>query len=178
MSRIGKSKIEIPSNVQVTFADRNLKVAGPKGELNKYIRDEIEIVIDSGEVNINPVKSTRLANNLWGTYASLAKGMILGVTEGYTKILEVNGVGFKAEMVGNKLSLKLGFSHTIEKEIPQGLEVSAKDNKITISGFDKEKVGQFAADVRALKKPEPYKGKGIKYENEFVRRKQGKKAGE
>lgn len=176
MSRIGSEKIIIPTGVDVSFDGRTLNVKGPKGELNRIVRDEISVNIEGGEIIVTPVTKTKIAQSLWGTYASHAKNMVLGVTEGYTKVLEVHGVGYRVEMNGNKLVLKVGFSHPVEKDVPQGLEVSVKDNIITIHGFDKEAVGEFAAKVRAVRKPEPYKGKGVRYQGEEVRRKQGKKS--
>lgn len=175
MSRIGKEKITIPVGVDVSFEGRALHIKGPKGEMNRTIPDEISVNIEKGILAVEPVAKTKIAQSLWGTYASHAKNMVYGVTEGYTKVLEVHGIGYRSEMAGNKLVLKVGFSHAVEKEVPQGLEVTVKDNLITIHGFDKELVGEFAAKVRLVRKPEPYKGKGIRYQGEIVRRKQGKK---
>lgn len=175
MSRIGKQAIAIPSGVAVSFDGVTVTVRGPKGELKRSIRDEIAVAVADGMVTVNPQAETRLARSLWGTYASHLKNMIVGVTDGYKKELEVVGVGYKAEMQGNQLQLRVGFSHPVLVNVPEGLQVSTKSNMITIEGFDKELVGKFAAEVRAIRKPEPYKGKGIKYSDEVVRRKQGKK---
>lgn len=175
MSRIGKQPITIPQGVEVAFAGNMLTVKGPKGENTRKIRDEVKVVIENGEVSLTPNAKTRLAQSLWGTYASHVQNMIAGVTEGYTKALEVNGVGYRAEMQGSQLQLRVGFSHPVLVSVPTSLEVSVKDNVITVSGFNKEEVGQFAAEIRRIRKPEPYKGKGIKYVDEVIRRKQGKK---
>jgi len=176
MSRIGKQTILIPSGVQVSFDAGVLSIKGPKGELKRQILDEITPVIENNSITFKPVAKTRLANSLWGTYASHTKNMITGVTEGYKKELEVHGVGYRAGMQGQQLELRVGFSHNVFIDVPTGLQVNLKYNTITIEGFDKELVGAIAAKVRQVKKPEPYKGKVIRYVGEFVRRKQGKKS--
>ena len=176
MSRIGAQKIAIPESVQVAFQDSVLTVKGPKGELTRVVRDEIAVQIADSVVTIEKKAKTRLANKLWGTYAAHAKNMIVGVTEGYKKELEVRGIGYRVEMKGKQLVLHVGFSHPVEFDVPEGLQVSVEDVTITIEGFDKEQVGQFAAQVRRVKKPDPYKDKGVRYVGEVVRRKQGKKA--
>ena len=176
MSRIGKQSLSLPDGVAVALSDGVLTVTGPKGVLSRPVRDEIEFSVASDSVSLRPVSSSRLARNLWGTYASHMRNMVLGVTEGYRKQLEVHGVGYRAEMKGGALELRVGFSHPVLLSIPEGLEVEVKDAVITVSGMDKEAVGQFAAEVRRVRKPEPYKGKGIRYVGEVVRRKQGKKA--
>ena len=176
MSRIGLQKITIPDGVQVSFQDSILTVKGPKGELARKVRDEISFTITEKEITVEKKAKTRLANGLWGTYASHAKNMIAGVTEGYKKELEVRGIGYRVEMKGTQLVLHVGFSHPVVFDVPEGLQVGVQDVTITIEGFDKEKVGQFAAQVRRVKKPDPYKDKGVRYVGEVVRRKQGKKA--
>lgn len=176
MSRIGSQKIAIPSGVQVTFQEGDLKVKGPKGELSRKVRDEIAFNINDKEITVEKKAKTRLANKLWGTYASHAKNMVIGVTEGYKKELEVRGIGYRTEMKGSQLVLHVGFSHPVVFDVPEGLQVSVNDLTITIEGFDKEKVGQFTSQVRRVKKPDPYKDKGVRYVGEVVRRKQGKKA--
>ncbi len=176
MSRVGKQIITIPSGVQVSFDAGILTVKGPKGELKRPVRAEVEAVIENDAVAFKPAAKTRLAYALWGTYASHAKNMIAGVTEGYRKSLEVHGVGYQANMAGSQLELRVGFSHPVLLDVPQGLQVAVNNNTISIEGFDKEAVGAFAAQVRQVKKPEPYKGKGIRYAGEAVRRKQGKKS--
>ena len=176
MSRIGKEKITIPSEVEVNVADSMVSVKGPKGSLERSIHDAIEINIADGEVEVKTLSNSRLAKSLWGTYASHVKNMIHGVTEGFTKELEIHGVGYRAEINGTNLVLKVGYSHLVEMPIEEGLFVEVKDNTIIISGFDKEQVGEYAASVRRVRKPEPYKGKGIRYKGEYVRIKQGKKS--
>ena len=176
MSRIGSQKIAIPDGVQVTFQEGVLTVKGPKGELTRQVRDEISFIVMDKEIVVEKKAKTRLAEGLWGTYASHAKNMIIGVTEGYKKELEVRGVGYRVEMKGKQLALYVGFSHPVVFDVPNGLQVSVQDVTITIEGFDKEQVGQFTAKVRRVKKPDPYKDKGVRYVGEVVRRKQGKKA--
>lgn len=176
MSRVGKQIIQIPSGTTVTESNRVYTVAGPKGTLSREMRDIIGIAIENNEITLAPKKDTILARALWGTYASHLKNMIAGVTEGFQKKLILEGVGFKSEVSGKNLNLSLGFSHPVVVEIPEGLTVTAEKNVITVSGIDKEQVGAFASKVRSLKKPEPYKGKGFRYDTEVIRRKQGKKS--
>ncbi|MEX0910152.1 MAG: 50S ribosomal protein L6 [Candidatus Paceibacterota bacterium] len=175
MSRIGKKNLNIPKGVTVTKEGDVLTVKGPKGELTRTFKPLIEIKIEGDAIFFKPIKESILAKALWGTYASHVTNMIIGVTEGFQKKLIIEGVGFKSNVQGDKLVLDLGFSHQVEEIIPQGLTVTAEKNIVTISGFDKELVGQFASTVRLHKKTEPYKGKGIRYEDEKVLRKQGKK---
>ncbi len=177
MSRIGKQELNITSGVKVSQADGVITVIGPKGTLTKKFRDDVVVIIDGDKITLQPKHlDTKFMNSLWGTYASHIKNMIKGVTEPYSKILILEGVGFKSDVKGANLELALGFSHPVSVPIPETLTVTAAKNNITISGIDKELVGQFTAMVRSLKKPEPYKGKGFHYDNEVVRRKQGKKA--
>ncbi len=175
MSRIGKQQIEIPEKTEVNITDDVLVVKGPLGELTRKLRPEIEIKIDGSIVTVNPTKESVFGRSLWGTYASHVKNMINGVNKPFEKKLIVEGVGFKSAVQGKNLNMSLGFSHDVIIAIPENLTVTAEKNIITISGIDKELVGQFTADIRAKKKPEPYKGKGIRYEGEVIRRKQGKK---
>ncbi len=175
MSRIGRQIINIPDKVKVSMTDGTFSVVGPLGTLTKQFRDDVAINITDKEITFSPQNDTALAQALWGTYASHVKNMILGVTEGFTKKLIIEGVGFKANLKGNDLELDLGFSHPVIVKIPNDLQVTVEKNLVTISGFDKELVGEFSAKIRAYKKTEPYKGKGIRYDNEIVRRKQGKK---
>lgn len=175
MSRIGKQPILIPEKTTITVDGGVVSVRGPHGELSRRFRDEIDIVAADGAVNLSLAKKTKLARALWGTYASHIGNMVQGVSTPFAKVLLIEGVGFRAEQSGNVLTLQLGFSHPVVITVPEGLSVSIVKNVITVSGIDKEAVGQFAAYVRAIKKPEPYKGKGIRYSNEVVRRKQGKK---
>jgi len=176
MSRIGKKGIQIPEKTEAVITAGLFKVKGPKGFLERNFLPEISITILDKEITLAIVKENGLTKALWGTYASHIKNMIQGVTEGFEKKLILEGVGFKSQVNGNKLVLALGFSHPVEIEIPTGLEVKSEKNNITIVGVDKELVGSFAAKVRDLKKPEPYKGKGFHYHDEVVRRKQGKKS--
>lgn len=176
MSRVGKQQLQIPDKTTVTLKDGTVFVEGPKGKLEKAMLPIIAIKIVDGIVSFEPTKKDPFTKALWGTYASHVKNMIIGVTEGYAKKLILEGVGFKSEVKGKNLELAIGFSHPVIVPIPEGLTVTAEKNNIGVSGIDKEAVGQFTAKVRAMKKPEPYKGKGFRYDTEVIRRKQGKKA--
>ncbi len=175
MSRIGKQKIEIPADVKVTMDGTVITVVGPKGTLAKTFRDDIKITIVGGIIELDIKRNDKFSRSLWGTYASHIKNMIEGVTKPFQKKLILEGVGFKSEVKGNTFNFALGFSHPVIVPIPAGITATAEKNNITITGIDKELVGSFTAAVRALKKPEPYKGKGMRYEDEVIRRKQGKK---
>ena len=175
MSRIGKQEILIPSGVKVTQNGAVINVAGPKGTLSKTFRDDITITVSDKNVTLNIKRNDKFSKSLWGTYASHIKNMIKGVETPYQKKLVLEGVGFKSEVKGKELHFALGFSHPVIVPIPEGITATAEKNNITITGIDKELVGSFTAAIRALKKPEPYKGKGMRYENEVIRRKQGKK---
>lgn len=178
MSRLGKQPITIPSGVTATYADGVFAVTGPKGELTRALNDRsIKIDVTDDAVTVTP-RHTRdnEAQALWGTYAAHIRNMLIGVTEGFTKVLEIEGVGYRAEVQGDTLTLSVGYSHPVTFTIPEGLTVNVEKNTITISGTDKEQLGQFAANVRATRPPEPYKGKGIHYQGEYIIRKQGKKA--
>lgn len=175
MSRIGKKPIAILSGVTVDITDKSIKVKGPKGELSLDLHPLVKIEKTDTELLVTvPNQNNKLQKALWGLFRSLINNLIVGVTTGFSKILEVNGIGYKAAVTGQKLVLNLGYSHPIELEIPKTLEVKVDKNQITITGFDKQLVGQFAAVVRQQRKPEPYKGKGIKYQDEVIRRKAGK----
>ncbi len=176
MSRIGKQQINIPSGVEVVFDAHAIRVKGPKGELIRPIREEIVFKQEDGVITSEPRRNDKFSRSLWGTYMSHINNMVSGVVTPFEKKLLVEGVGFKWEVKGSDLQLALGFSHPVIIAIPQGLTVTAEKGSLTISGIDKEMVGLFANKVRALKKPEPYKGKGIRYSNEVIRRKQGKKS--
>jgi large subunit ribosomal protein L6 len=176
MSRLGKRPIAIPNNTQVSVVDGLITVKGPKGELTLQYKPAVKISITDEGVLLEPAKDNIESNSLWGTYASEVRSMIQGVNEHFEKKLIIEGVGFKSELQGNSIKFALGFSHPIIMDIPEGLTCTQEKNVISISGASKEKVGQFAAVVRALKKPEPYKGKGIRYSDEIVRRKEGKKS--
>lgn len=176
MSRLGKLPIVIPAGVEATFADDVLTIKGPKGTLTRSINTKhVGVTIEGTELKFEPT-ATEQAPALWGTYAAHAANMIEGVTQGFTKVLEIEGVGYRAEMKGTTLVLSMGYSHPVEMAVPEGLTVTVEKNVITITGPDKEQLGQFAADVREVRPPEPYKGKGIRYQGEFIIRKQGKKA--
>ncbi len=177
MSRVGKQTVIIPKGTEVKLSGTVFSVKGPKGSLTRDFPGNVTIKIEGENITFVPGKiGNPTVNALWGTYASHVKNMIIGVTEGYTKKLVLEGVGFKSEVAGNSINLALGFSHPVTVKIPEGLTVTAEKNNIIVTGIDKELVGQFTASVRALRKPEPYKGKGFHYEDEVVRRKQGKRA--
>lgn len=176
MSRIGKQPIAIPEKTEVTVGDDGVfAVRGPLGTLSRRFRGEVAVAVSEKAVHLSLARNTQLARALWGTYASHIANMVRGVTVPFEKKLVVEGVGFRVEQAGKDLILQLGFSHPVTVEVPGGLSVAVAKNVVTIAGSDKEAVGQFAALVRAIKKPEPYKGKGIRYSDEVVRRKQGKK---
>ena len=175
MSRIGKQEILIPAGIKVTQNGGVITVVGPKGTLTKNFRDDITITITDKNVALNVKRNDKFSKSLWGTYASHIKNMIEGVEKPYQKKLILEGVGFKSEVKGKELHFALGFSHPVVVSVPEGITATAEKNNITITGIDKELVGNFTASIRALKKPEPYKGKGMRYENEVIRRKQGKK---
>ena len=176
MSRLGKQPIELPSGVEMNIADGVVTVKGPKGTLTQDVKDEVTIAIEGTTVTLEPANESPEARALWGTYASILRNLVAGVTDGFEKKLEIEGVGYRAEAQGQKLVLNVGFSHPVEMEVPEGLTAAVEKNVITIGGIDKHAVGQFAANVRKVKKPEPYKGKGIRYQGEYIIRKQGKKA--
>lgn len=176
MSRVGKQILIIPEKTEVTVSEGLVTVKGPKGEIKRAFKTVVEIKINDKEITLVPHKNDNATRALWGTYASHIKNMMKGVSEGYVEKLILEGIGFKADVSGTNLNMALGFSHPVSKVIPTGLTVTSEKGVITISGFDKELVGRFAAEVRALKKPEPYKGKGFRYDGEVIRRKQGKKA--
>jgi large subunit ribosomal protein L6 len=175
MSRIGKKPISIPSGVKVEKKDNSLSIIGPKGTLVLELHPHVSVNITEKELNIEVKdQENKKDRALWGLFRSLIQNMTEGVTKGFEKKLEVVGVGFKVAIVGTKMTLNLGFSHPIIVEVPKGLAVAVDKNTITITGPDKQRVGQFAAEIRELKKPEPYKGKGIKYSDEVILRKAGK----
>lgn len=178
MSKIGKKAIEIPSGVTVTLGNKNkVSVKGPKGEMEAVFDAEINIEIKENEVIVTPRKEVKRLYALWGLTRSLIANMIEGVTKGYEKKLELQGVGYKVALKGNDLDLALGFSHPVLFKVPEGIKFAVEKNIITISGIDKQAVGQAAAEIRKIRKPEPYKGKGVRYVGELVRRKAGKKVG-
>jgi large subunit ribosomal protein L6 len=175
MSRIGKKPVLLPQGVEVELNGQTLKVKGPKGELVLNIHPKVQVTKTDSEILVTVKKQDdKFEKSLWGLTRALINNMVNGTVNGFTKILEINGVGFKAALNGNKLVLNLGYSHPIEMQVPSGLEAKIEKNIITITGIDRQAVGQFAAKVRSMREPEPYKGKGIKYHDEVVRRKAGK----
>lgn len=176
MSRLAKKPIPVPAKVSVDTAGNTLTVKGPKETLSRPIHSSISIDVTNEGVIVTPNGSTRLARALTGTFAAHVRAMVSGVETPWKKVLQLNGVGYKVELRGSELVLSVGFSHQVILEVPEDLTVTVVKNTITIEGADKQRVGQFAAEVRAVKPPEPYLGKGIKYEDEVIRRKQGKKA--
>jgi len=176
MSRIGKRPVSIPSGVSAEIADGTLVVKGPKGTLSLSLRDEISYAIDGDAIVVKPANDTKSARAFWGMQRTLVDNLVTGVTTGYTKVLEITGVGYRANAQGKNLKLQLGYSHDVDFAVPEGIEIKTPDNTtIEISGIDKQKVGQVAAEIRRWRKPEPYKGKGIKYRGEYIFRKEGKK---
>ncbi len=175
MSRIGKKPIVIPAGTEVKVSGTTLTVKGSQGTITREFKPIMTLEVVSGALQISPLKKDRTSLALWGTYAAHAANMIKGVSTLFQKKLIIEGIGFKAEVKGEEMVLNLGFSHQVKVAIPKGLKVLAEKGTLTISGIDTELVGQFAAKIRDLKKPEPYKGKGIRYSDEVIRRKQGKK---
>ena len=176
MSRIGRMPIAVPAGVTVEIAENNkVTVKGPKGTLERVLPSEMEIKMEDGHVIVTRPNDLKKMKSLHGLTRTLINNMVVGVTDGYSKVLEVNGVGYRAQKQGNKLILSLGYSHPVEMVDPEGVTTTLDgQNKITVSGIDKEKVGQYAAEIRDKRRPEPYKGKGIKYADETIRRKVGK----
>jgi large subunit ribosomal protein L6 len=176
MSRIGKRPVPLPSGVTATTEGQILSVKGPKGTLTLQMRDEISYDISDGQISVQPANATKQARAFWGMQRTLVQNLVTGVSDGFTKVLEITGVGYRAAAQGKKLNMKLGYSHDVDIEIPEGLEVKTPDaTTVEISGIDRQKVGQLAAEIRRWRKPEPYKGKGIKYRGEYIFRKEGKK---
>ena len=175
MSRIGRMPIAVPAGVTVVIAENNhVTVTGPKGTLERSLPTEMSIVLEGDVITVTRPNDLKKMKSLHGLTRTLLNNMVVGVTTGYTKVLEVNGVGYKVSKAGKTLTLNLGYSHPVVMEDPEGIESTVADNKITITGIDKEKVGQYAAEIRDKRRPEPYKGKGIKYADEVIRRKVGK----
>lgn len=175
MSRVGKMPIAIPSGVNIDVAENNkVTVKGPKGTLERVLPSILTVKVEDGQIKVERPNDEKETKALHGLTRSLINNMVVGVTDGYKKTLEINGVGYRAQKQGKKLTLNLGFSHPVEMEDPEGIETKVVDNKIEVEGIDKEKVGQYAAVIRDKKRPEPYKGKGIKYSDEVIRRKVGK----
>ncbi|MGB1876097.1 MAG: 50S ribosomal protein L6 [Rhodospirillaceae bacterium] len=176
MSRIGKNPVAIPDGVTVTMDGNKLTAKGKRGELSFLTADEIETIISDNEVTVKPKGNGKRARTMWGTTRSLVENMVVGVSKGFTKTLEIQGVGYKAQAQGKKLVLSLGFSHDVDFPVPEGIEIKTpQPTQIDITGSDLQKVGQVAAEIRAYRSPEPYKGKGVRYAGEYILRKEGKK---
>ena len=176
MSRIGKRPVSLPAGVTASTEGSTLSVKGPKGTLSLQMRDEISYDISEDGISVQPANETKQARAFWGMQRTLVQNLVTGVSEGFTKVLEITGVGYRAAAQGKNLRLQLGYSHDVNFPVPEGVEVKTPDQTtIEISGIDKQKVGQVAAEIRRWRKPEPYKGKGIKYRGEYIFRKEGKK---
>jgi large subunit ribosomal protein L6 len=176
MSRIGKKPVAIPSGVTATIDGGELSVKGPKGTLSLKLREEISYTLENDGILVKPANDSKQARAFWGMQRTLVQNLITGVTDGFTKKLLITGVGYRANVTGKKLKLQLGYSHDVDIVVPDDIEVKAPDTTtVEISGIDKQKVGQIAAEIRRWRKPEPYKGKGIKYDGEYIFRKEGKK---
>ena len=176
MSRIGKRPVAIPSGVTATIDNGVLNVKGPKGTLTLGLSDLVEYKLEDGQISITPANDTKAARSHWGMQRTMVSNLVEGVTEGFTRFLDIKGVGYRANAQGKTLKLQLGYSHDVDLDVPEGLEVKTPDQTtVEISGIDKQAVGQFAAEIRRWRKPEPYKGKGIAYRGEYIFRKEGKK---
>ena len=176
MSRIGKKPVSVPSGVTATIEGGAISVKGPKGTLTMPTRDEISYSLEGDGILVQPANDTKRARAFWGMQRTMVQNLVTGVTEGFTKKLLINGVGYRAAAQGRNLRLQLGYSHDVNIDVPEGIEVKTPDaTTVEIAGTDKQKVGQLAAEIRRWRKPEPYKGKGIKYDGEFIFRKEGKK---
>ena len=176
MSRIAKRPVAIPGGVTASIADGQLAVKGPKGQLSMPLADQITYAVEDGQISVQPANNSRQARAFWGMQRTLVQNLVTGVTDGFTKVLEISGVGYRANAQGKTLKLQLGYSHDVDFAVPDGIEIKTPDNTtVEITGIDRQKVGQVAAEIRRWRKPEPYKGKGIKYRGEFIFRKEGKK---
>jgi len=176
MSRIGKKPIEIPEGVKVKIEGQKIVITGSKGELSREVSPEIQVEIKDGNILLKPRVKTKKSKALWGLERSLLQNMVIGVNQGFEKKLEIRGVGYRAKIEGKDLVLDVGFSHPVKIQVPEDIEISVKENIITVSGIDKAKVGQMAAKIRKVKPPDAYKGKGIRYLGEEIKLKPGKKA--
>ena len=176
MSRIGKNPVTLPDGVSVDIAGVVVTAKGKLGELSAQFTDDVEVTQEDNMVYVKPRNESREARKMWGTSQSIINNLVVGVSEGFTRNLEINGVGYRAQVQGKSLTLQLGFSHDVNYPIPEGIEIKCPDqNNIEISGANKQRVGQVAAEIRSYRPPEPYKGKGIKYDDEYILRKEGKK---
>jgi len=176
MSRIGKKPVTIPSGVTASIEGRTLSVKGPKGALSLDLVDEVTYAVEDGTISVQPANATKRSRSFWGMQRTMVQNLVTGVTEGFTKTLQITGVGYRANLQGKNLKLQLGYSHDVDYPVPEGIEIKTPDQTtVHITGIDRQKVGQVAAEIRRWRKPEPYKGKGIKYAGEFIFRKEGKK---
>lgn len=176
MSRIGKKPVDVPSGVTAAVDGQNVKVKGPKGELVHRVHDDVVVEFKDGKVSVQPRNETKQARAMWGMSRTMVSNLVEGVTKGFEKKLEINGVGYRASVQGKNLVLALGYSHDVVYPIPDGIQiVTGKPTEITVTGVDRQRVGQVAAEIRDFRRPEPYKGKGVKYAGEFIFRKEGKK---
>jgi len=176
MSRIGKKPVPVPAGVTAAIEGKTLSVKGPKGTLSMSLADEVSYAVEDGSISVQPLNDTKRARSFWGMQRTLVQNLVTGVTEGYSKTLQITGVGYRANVQGKNLKLQLGYSHDVDFMIPEGITIATPDQTtVQISGIDKQKVGQVAAEIRRWRKPEPYKGKGIKYAGEYIFRKEGKK---
>jgi large subunit ribosomal protein L6 len=176
MSRVGKNPVTVPQGVTVQIAGRKLTAKGKLGELSIALSEQVNVALENGHVTVKPANDSKQARIMWGTVRNLVSNMVKGVTDGFSKTLDINGVGYRAAVQGKTLQLQLGFSHDVVYPIPADIAIKVeKPTQITVSGADKQRVGQVAAEIRGFRKPEPYKGKGIKYSTETIRRKEGKK---
>ena len=176
MSRIGKKPVPVPSGVTANVEGQTVKVKGPKGSMQVVLPEDVEVKMDAGSVKIDPRNETKRARSMWGTSRTLVANLVTGVTRGFEKKLEITGVGYRAALQGKNLQISLGYSHEVLYPVPEGIMIAApKPTEIVVTGIDKQKVGQVAAEIRAFRPPEPYKGKGVKYAGEYIFRKEGKK---
>ena len=176
MSRIGKKPVPVPAGVTASIEGGQLSVKGPKGVLAMAMADDISYGIEDGAINVSPANETKRARAFWGMHRTLVSNLVVGVSDGFTKVLLITGVGYRAAVQGKNLKLQLGYSHDVDYPIPEGIAIKTPDQTtVEISGADRQQVGQVAAEIRRWRKPEPYKGKGIKYRGEFIFRKEGKK---
>jgi large subunit ribosomal protein L6 len=176
MSRIGKKAVPVPSGVTASVEGQTVKMKGPKGALQYVVPDDIVVKMENGAVKVDPREETKRARSMWGTSRTLVSNLVTGVTKGFETKLEITGVGYRAAIQGKNLQIQLGFSHDVVFPIPEGITIATpKPTEIVVSGIDKQRVGQVAAEIRGFRPPEPYKGKGVKYAGEFIFRKEGKK---
>jgi large subunit ribosomal protein L6 len=176
MSRIGKKAVPVPSGVTANVEGQTVKMKGPKGALSLVLHDDVSVKLENGGIKVDPRFETKRARSMWGTYRTLVSNLVTGVTKGFERKLEITGVGYRAAVQGKNLQLALGYSHDVVYAIPEGITIATpKPTEIVISGIDKQRVGQVAAEIREFRPPEPYKGKGVKYAGEYIFRKEGKK---